>query len=316
MKLFKLAALVIFLQWGLLFYLLHDKRDSNEAPRVDDSRSTYDGVAACLMLKRPRWYYKRYNALLHNALSNIPTTWALQLFVDDTFWQKELLVYHRGLPRLLKNPRVKITLLPDGLRNKKPNVVWRDRWIWEHVVADRVLTFNGDGVLCSNSQRSWEDLVGLDYLGVPWSDGDGGDGTTHSVRLASSMLAALDYKPSGGHRRHDKFLVQTLQEMNRDKGTSYQIANAEQTEWFGGTRNLQYPNGTLRMDSSWGPMVVTGTQADLSQEARNWIMGVCPEIKAIYPSLHHPACFGARPNETQCAESLGFTTCVASASTP
>ena len=67
-------------------------------------------------------------------------------------------------------------------------------------------------------------------------------------------------------------------------------------------------NGSLIRNVGFGPLVVTGTLSDWSYEARNWVLGTCPELKAIFPSLHDPACFGARPDATRCAASLGLPT--------
>jgi hypothetical protein len=117
----------------------------------------WEGVALSLMLKRPRWYAKRYNTLIHNALSNIPDDWALQLIVDERVFQDDELKYHRGLTRLVEeNPRGIITNTPVNLEKQKPNVVLKDRWVWENVVSDRVLIFNSDGLFCSNSRVSWD----------------------------------------------------------------------------------------------------------------------------------------------------------------
>lgn len=98
-----------------------------------------------------------------------------------------------------------------------------------------------------------------------------------------------------------------LLQMNKVAGTTkYEIATKEQTELFGGTANLVFADGTLTRDEDWGPMLITGTMGNLPDKARSWAMSKCPEIKNIFPSLHHPACFGARPNPLGCAASLGF----------
>jgi len=322
----KLLLAIVLLQWILFSYLLRlrseEQRNSpstsvslgsqEDAFTMAVAKNTtatqqWEGVAIALMLKRPKWYCKRYNVLIHNALTNIPYTWAVQLFVFEHFFENAILDYHRGLRRLIqRHPRIVVTKLPPHLETKKPTPVLRDRWVWEHVVADRVLTFHGDGVLCANSERYWNDYDHLDYVGVPWDklNGIGGDGTTHSLRSAKAMLAALDSPHRVKDVRHDTFLISTLLQINQHEGTNYKIASQQETEWFGGTHNLQMSNGTL--DENWGPNVVTGTQADLSQQARNWMIGVCQEIKIIYPSLHHPSCFGARPNPQSCAASLGL----------
>lgn len=309
----------VVLQWILIIYLLQANHLNSIAPCPLSSSvgtnlpptshalshdTTYDGVAVALMLKRPFWYWKRYNVMMHNVLSNIPQTWALQLFVYDQFWN-EVLGYHRGLRRLVEHPRVHVHLLPEYLKQKKPNVVLKNRFVWEHAIADRVLIFNGDGVLCSNSQASWKDLEDLDYVGLPWDKGVGGNGATFSLRNRRGMLAAIEFTGRSSAVSQDIFAVETLLAMNQ-RGFNYRLADEDQQNLFGGTHNLVDANGTVVADESWGPLVISGTMGDLPQQARNWAMGKCPEIKQIFPSMHHPSCFGARPNPRLCAEVMGL----------
>jgi hypothetical protein len=280
----------------------------------------WEGVALGLMLRRPRWWFKRYHFMIQNALVNIPPNWALQLMVNQEWYDKELLPYHRNLQKWidLQGSRIVVTPLPKTLAKLKPSGVLRDRWVWEHVIADHVLVFHGEGMLCSNSYKTWPDLMHIDYVGIPWGkfNGQGGDGTAHSFRSRPAMLAAMDFH--GGkfpdNAKEDSFFVTTLLKMNakadaeKNPTTTYHIATPEESNWFGGTSNLQFPNGTLDHSvlDTWGPMLVSGTQMHLTDEARNHVLGVCPELKVIFPSLHNPHCFGARPNEALCAASLGF----------
>jgi hypothetical protein len=342
----KVLLAIVLIQWALIMYLLRlqqeqvtenvsgNRNDAPVCPSLPKSSSSvgvsipvpvpvagdeklvgptkWEGVAFSLVLKRPRWYVKRYSTLIHNALSNIPDNWALQLMVYEPFFQNDVLGYHRGLKRLIQdNPRIIITKIPPHLETQKPKVLLSDRWVWEKVVADRVLIFNGDGFFCSNSRVSWDAFDDLDYVGVPWNmfDGRGGGGSTHSLRNRTAMLAAIDYSGPGrpANKKQDAFFVSMLLQMNKDAGTTkYKIATREQTEFFGGTANLVFVNGTLIKDEDWGPMLITGTMGNLPHQARSWALSKCPEIKAIFPSLHHPACFGAKPNPLGCAASQGF----------
>ena len=347
----RVCILVIVFQWFFCVFLLQERYHLGEAsspemdgiPRRDSSlgssytgassrtqmAESFEGVALLLILRRPRWYYKRYNVLVDNALSNIPPTWGLQIMYAKRFLFEDVLDYHRGLKRMFLSghqnssdtnstshsteSRVIWTELPTHLNRVKPNQAWKDPWVWQHVVAHRVLTVHGDGVLCANSKYDWDAFQDLDYVGVPWNllNGVGGDGSTHSLRNRDAVIAALKYEGRTHERRNDVQLVTTLIKMNQASESSgnkplFQLATREQTEWFGGTKNqLMNPsNGSLIKDTSYGPLVVTGTLGDLSQEARNWVIGTCPELKAIFPSLPHPSCFGARPDPVKCAAAL------------
>lgn len=248
--------------------------------------------------------------LVDNTLSNIPRTWALQVMYSRRFLFDDVLGYHRGLRRkLFLDPRIIRTELPKHLERSKPNSLWKEIWVWENVVADRVITVHGDGVLCGNTDYPVDYFAQWDYVGIPWNQfgGFGGNGVTHSIRNRQAVLAALRYPNRAQDRRNDVQLVATLLKINQVENASWKIAPPEQTERFGGTRNqLMMSNGTLVRDTTYGPLVISGTLPDLSDEARNWVLGTCPEIKAVFPSLHHPACFGARPDPIKCAEALGL----------
>ena len=243
------------------------------------------------------------------AMANIPITWAVQLFVNQKWFEEELLAYHRGLKRLVESnhPRLIITPLPSDLANLKPRGVVPSKWLWEHAAAERVLLFHGDGTLCSNTKKTWADFDDYHYVGVPWKkfDGRGGSGTEFSLRSRSAMLQALEFRNLSGPE--DSFFVGTLLEMNKQAGREkYKIATPQVSQWFAGTADL-VANGTLVEDpGDWGPMIVSGTQPNLDDAARNWVLGTCPELKVIFPVLHNPNCFGARPNPRACAASLGF----------
>ena len=172
-------------------------------------------------------------------MSNTPDTWAIQLFVNQEWFNNEVLEYHRGLKRLVESnhSRLVITPLPPDLSKLKPKGVLPTKWFWHHVVAERVLLFHGDGALCSNTKKTWDDFNDYAYAGVPWGafNGVGGAGTEFSLRHKSAMLAALEHRPFQGGPE-DKHFVSTLMDMNKkNKSDVYKIASQQVTQWFAGT---------------------------------------------------------------------------------
>lgn len=249
------------------------------------------------------------------ALANVPPTWGLQLMVRRDFFENELIDYHRGLKRKLsegKNPRIVVNILPENIAKLKPKDVLKHAWVWEHVLGERIVIFHGTGTLCSNTYKSWEDLEPYAYVGLPWGKlgGQGGWGTEISYRRKSAMMdfhqmIGGDLKVGGPG---EDTMIRTLLKKNAELGyDKYNIAPAHVVEWMGGT-SIEFPNKTLNDEAlkTFGPLVVVGTLPHLSDAGRNWVLGTCPEIKAVFPVLHNPGCFGAKPNEAQCAESLGF----------
>ena len=72
----------------------------------------YDGVAVTLMLRAPKWFHRRYTAMLHNVISNLPSEpwnddgsnrgWAVQVVVNRPWLEKDVFPLHPGLRRLLQ----------------------------------------------------------------------------------------------------------------------------------------------------------------------------------------------------------------------
>lgn len=268
----------------------------------------WEGVALVMLHRRPQWYHKRYMVLFQNALANTPITWAIQLIADQDFLENTLKPYHHGLERFLQHPRVVVTFMPPDAGWKPPNV-YRQRWIWEQAVGERVLIVSGDGALCANSIKSWSDFDHLDYVGMPWDnmDGIGGSGLNFSLRKRSSMLAALDHPKPERDNSNDSFLIKTLLRINEETGSKYRVASIEETLWFGGNHNVETDeDGAPIQDQKWGPMALAGMQGGLPNRERNFAIGRCPEIKNVFPVISHPDCFSRSGHRHECAESLGF----------
>ena len=267
-----------------------DIGNENNKHAIDD---TPKGVAATVMLKAPKWFHRRYTAMIHNALANIPSTWSVQIFSNEDWIKKDVLPLHPGLQRLRFHPRVIWTPMPKELTKKRPKEVMKNIWLWESVAAENVLFFTGNGVFCTNSRSRIEDFLEYDYVGVPWGkfDGAGGDGSSHSLRKRSDMIRILKKHPpesemeSVDYHYFAKHLV--------EEGTS-KMANVATTELFGGISD----------DPDAAPFVVSGTHPKLDFEKREALLHICPELNIIFPSLHEPACFGAHPDGEKCKSSI------------
>lgn len=276
------------------------------------------GVAATILFQAPAWFHRRYPVLLQNYLAIIPAGWIIQLFVRPNFWEEQVLPAHPGLTRLLEehHDRIVVTELPKAMHHlKQPNQrIPLDPWFWETMVAEPVLFFSGNGMMCANgnTQERWERLMTLDYVGVPFTQGSadrpGGDGSTHSYRNRTVMLQALKYAKDSKTEPtipEHVFFVDILQKMQQSSSeSSIRVATPEDSSWFGG---VQTTNSTVKghlRPIPQPPMLVSGTQAKLSFQHRDDLLMVCPELKGIFPSLHEPGCFGAHPDPPTCKASI------------
>lgn len=248
-----------------------------------DSVVSTTGVAVTVMLRAPKWFHRRYTVMLHNVLANIPTNWMVQVFVNEDWFQRDVLPLHPGMQRLRSkdNDRILWTPLPKNMTKFKPKDVMKSRWLWNSIIAENVLLFGGNGAMCANSHYPISRFLEFDYVGSPWGQqhGRGGDGSSHSFRHRSAMLEVLDYgDDSRGDQDYQFFLKAMIKNEKR-----FKIADKETTIAFGGGANDQQT-----------PLLLSGTQNSLNWTERENILFTCPELKTIFPSLHEPSCFGAR----------------------
>lgn len=231
--------------------------------------------------------------MLHNALANIPPTWSLQVFYNEPWLKKDVLLLHPGLERLRSHPRIVWTPLQAELTKKKPKEVMKSKWLWDSVLAENVLTFTGNGVFCANSKTTVEDFLENDYVGVPWGKfhGIGGDAVSHSLRKRSDMIRILEKHPPEAEM--DSVDSHYFAKHLIEEGTA-KMANVSTTVLFGGVTD----------DIETAPFVVSGTQAKLEFKRRESLLHVCPELNIIFPSLHEPNCFGAHPDPEKCKASI------------
>mmetsp|Transcript_7318 Transcript_7318/g.10464 ORF Transcript_7318/g.10464 Transcript_7318/m.10464 type:complete len:367 (+) Transcript_7318:498-1598(+) len=298
-------------------YLLFNNR-SDEALLADDKSSQtksetqtkFQGVAATLMINSPKWFQRRYTAMISNILLNIPPTWAVQIFYYPKGQSQFGMDINPGMLRLIRNhhKRIILTPIPQELYEQKGP---RDRkaylthpWMWENMVSDRVLLFSGNGVICSNSKMSFLDdhtsnfLHQFDYIGSPWRQmsGIGGEGTI-SFRNRQAMLHAIKFKSHDGREKDDVYFVKALLGINEQAGNQvYRVASKLETQSFGGTQNFTEESGP--------PLIISGTLPQLDHDLRESILALCPELKIIFPVLHNPNCFGASPNAEECSKSI------------
>ena len=280
------------------------------APYQASKLQPLKGVAVTLFLSSPKWFQARYTLMVQNILVNLPTSgrWKVQIF--HTGKANSGLTLNRGLQRLVQEGLVELTLIPPKLLREKRvrKAIMTDVWFWESMLADRVLIFGGNSVICGNSPLSFDDFAAFEWIGAPWShfSGHGGDGG-FSFRSRPLMLRVIkrelskysDIKErelawkSWGYE--DQFFISRLLDMERE-GLLQNVLIAN-------------PNDTIKFAASGSsaPLNVFAasmTLPELSDEARESFLRYCLELKMIFPSLHNPNCFGAHPNPEKCRKSI------------
>ena len=268
------------------------------------------GVAVTLFLHAPQWFQRRYTMMIQNAISNIPDDWKVQIFYVKNGASQFGLDINPGIQKWIENGKVILTVIADEVfkTKRKKFELMVEPWLWENMLADRVLTFGGTTVLCSNSPYRIGNFSEFDYIGTPWSfkKGAGGDGAV-SLRNRKAMLAAIQFeldkigddpaKRSTAYKswgQEDQFFVSRLLDMKKAGLYDANIAKKEDTHRFGGNNEV-FNNDILG---------VSGTLPAITYNERQSFFSFCPEMKMHYPALHDPSCFGASPNGTLCGSTV------------
>jgi len=250
--------------------------------------------------------------MTNNVDNNIPTNWKIQIFYVSNGGSQKGIDLNVGLQKLIKNNRLILTEIPLNLIQKKKRRIelLTDLWFWDNVIANKVLLFGGNSVICGNSPRSITDFIHWDYIGTPWNsikNGIGGDGGI-SYRNKTAMIEVIKYKyntlPIGVDRenayqtwpREDEFFIRTMLEINKKLGyTYYKIADRAATLQFGAMDRTIQDNTVF---------AVSGTLGGVNDTQRSKFIDYCIELKMIFPVLDNPNCFGAHPNTEECAKSI------------
>lgn len=158
--------------------------------------------------------------IVQNVVQHLPTDWKVQFITRVQHWA----FYNQSSLRLLmKSNRVFLTPLeePDnGLsRVEFMNYILTSASFWHQIQGDKVLFFQADSVLCSNSLHNVTNFLEYDFIGAPWHRGGCCDGGL-SLRNRIKILQMLE----SGH-------------------VQYKLHSANEDEWF--TQNLPYFNGYI-----------------------------------------------------------------------
>jgi len=159
------------------------------------------------------------NAVI-NVLQHIPIDWKVQIMVPYQHW---LFYNTSSLGPFIKTNRVFLTPFEqssNGLSSGEyTNLILTSASFWHQVQGDKVLFFQIDSVLCSNSLYNLTDFLQYDFIGAPWYVGGCCNGGL-SLRNRIKILQMLE----SGHVHY------RLHEINEDG-------------WF--TKNLPYFNGRI-----------------------------------------------------------------------
>jgi hypothetical protein len=287
-------------------------QDKNVTSQSDTSKASSDGlkgVAVTLFLHSPTWFQRRYTMTIQNINNNLPEGWKVQIFYTAKGQSQNGIDINRGLQRMIQNGEVILTTIPEEIHLKKRKMfeIITEPWLWRNMLAKKVLMFGGNSVVCSNSKLSLETFLHWDYLGSPWDSFKGVGGTSGiSLRNRDAMLQVINYElskisdPSEKAKAYlnwkpeDNFFVSRMLEMNEKGITNFKIA----------PRNVTLEFAAIGSSAHSDVWAVSGTLPVLKFKDRDQFLIRCPELKLLFPSLHDPSCFGAKPDGAKCETTI------------
>ncbi len=136
-------------------------------------------------------------AIVHNVNRHIPSSWPIQIFHGK---DNEKFIRNSTLAPLIASGKVFLTLMEEAYGRNRTNELLTTPAFWKRIRGEKILFFQIDSVMCSNSRHKVTDFLQYDYIGAPWrlsnfvSDknyhvGSGG----FSLRTRSKILALLAF---------------------------------------------------------------------------------------------------------------------------
>jgi len=261
-----------------------------------DVQTNVAGVAVTLFLGSPKWFQNRYSMMVNLALGALPKHWIVQIFYDPSKKMALEAINYPGIRKQIAKGNVVVTPLPSHLCDKRKRDVMLEPWLWQSMLAERVLIFGGTSVLCANSFHNVSSFEQYDYIGHPWGEfqGKGGGGglslrnrtQVHALLVESRIPPVISLDLQG---QEDTVIVRHLLR------NTVTLPDSEATQRFAMSE--------LQADGA-SPFGAVGTLSPLSDAKRQAYLDYCPELKMFFPSLHNGACFGASPNPLQCFQYL------------
>ena len=160
----------------------------------------------------------RIISVVHNVNHHIPLTWPIQIFHGK---ENENFIKNSTLSSLIISGKIFLTLMNEVYNQDQTNKLLTNRTFWKQVRGEKILFFQIDSIMCSNSPHKITDYLQYDYIGAPWDPswygynkkylvGNGG----FSWRSRSKILALIALIPYDFNKPEDVWYAQNLHRVN------------------------------------------------------------------------------------------------------
>jgi hypothetical protein len=157
-------------------------------------------------------------AIVHNVNHHIPSTWPIQIFHGK---DNANFIKNSTLAPLIASGKIFLTLLEEFYSRETVGQLLTNPKFWERIPGEKILHFQIDSAMCSNSPHQVTDFLQYDYIGAPWDlsfftfdkqyrVGNGG----FSLRTRSKVLALLALVPYDRKIPEDVWYAQNMHRVN------------------------------------------------------------------------------------------------------
>lgn len=193
--------------------------------------------------------------------------WGIMLFTLEETWTEPS---SSTFQRALRSGHIEVRFLPKDTElttSHGVSVFLTQPWIWEQLaLAERILLFQADSIICTNSKEVIEDYFQYDFVGAPidpaYGQGYNGGLSIRNPRLFLEVVLETNFSESG-EKFEDQFFYKKLKERKAEMPTE-DIAKMFSVE----TIYYETPMG-YHQPQRW--------QARNMQAIETW----CPEVKML-----------------------------------
>ena len=170
-----LTCILIFFSSLLLLYSLFPNRSQIFVPDYDvrnaknipppSSPANYSNIAVLVEFRSVNLLV----TIVMNILQHLPPSWPIQIFHGKT--NSDFLKNSPTLRPLISTKRIFLTEWDTEITNdfiKNTNKLFTNLTFWRQIQGDKVLFFQLDSIMCSNSPHKITDYLEYDYIGAPW----------------------------------------------------------------------------------------------------------------------------------------------------
>jgi len=156
--------------------------------------------------------------VVHNVNHHIPATWPIQIFHGK---DNQDFIKNSTLAPLISSGKILLSLMEEVYGKTRTNELLTNPKFWQRVRGEKILFFQIDSIMCSNSPHKITDFLQYDFIGAPWDSswfkfsqidvvGNGG----FSLRSRSKLLALLALIPYDRKIPEDVWYALNLRRVN------------------------------------------------------------------------------------------------------